>query len=112
MDRTSAVLVNAIRICLLLAPVLASVMSLTSDYNRHPDEIHHVEATRYYVNHYLPPEIGDPSVRDSYSVWGVSYLNYHWIEYFLAGKFTLIFTTIIGDDLIAARLFNVALLAF
>lgn len=86
-------------------------MSLTSDYNRHPDEIHHFEATRYYVDHFLPPVIGDPAVRDSYSVWGVSYLNYHWLEYFLAGKFTLLTSPLFGSELIAARFFNVLLFA-
>lgn len=87
-------------------------MSVTSNYNRHPDEIHHFEATRYYIVHFLPPQIGDPSVRDSYSVWGVSYLNYHWLEYFLAGKFTLIASPIIGSELVAARFFNILLFAF
>lgn len=85
-------------------------MGVTSDYNRHPDEIHHFEAARYYVDHFLPPEIGDPAVRDSYSVWGVSYLNYHWIEYFLAGKFMLVASPFVGE-LLAARLFNVLFLA-
>ena len=99
------------RICLIAAPVIAAVMSVTSDYNRHPDEIHHFEAARYYVDHFLPPEIGDPDVRNSYSVWGVSYLNYHWIEYFLAGKFMLLATPLIGSEILAARLFNILLFA-
>ena len=98
-----------LRICLIAAPVLASVMSLSSDYNRHPDEPHHFEAARHYVSNFLPPEIGDPRVRDSYSVWGVSYLNYHWVEYFLAGKFILLTSPLIGDELLPARLFNVSL---
>src|SRR5829696_4903192 len=97
MDRTAATFINVIRVCLILAPVVASVMSLTSDYNRHPDEIHHFEAVRYYTNHFLPPEIGDSEVQASYSVWGVSYLNHHWIEYLLAGKFTRIMTPIVVD---------------
>jgi len=111
MDRTAATFINVIRVCLIVAPILASVMSLTSDYNRHPDEIHHFEAARYYIDHFLPPEIGDPAVRNSYSVWGVSYLNYHWIEYLLAGKFILLISPITGDELTAARLFNVVLFA-
>src|SRR5215207_451741 len=107
MNRTAPALVNLLRVCLIAAPVIASVMSLTSDYNRHPDEIHHFEAVRYYTNHFLPPEIGDPEVRASYSVWGVSYLNHHWIEYLLAGKFMWIVTPTVGY-LTAARLFNVS----
>lgn len=111
MDRTPAIFRTIFRICLITAPILAAVMSLTSDYNRHPDEIHHFEAARYYVNHFLPPEIGDPSVRSSYSVWGVSYLNYHWIEYFLAGKFIVLASPFIGNEPLAARFFNILLFA-
>ncbi|HVF29411.1 MAG TPA: hypothetical protein VNA22_00500 [Pyrinomonadaceae bacterium] len=110
MDRPTALFKSSLRICLMIAPVLAAVMSLTSDYNHHPDEIHHFEAVQYYIHGFIPPEIGDPGVRSSYSVWGVSYLNYHWIEYFLAGKFVLVFSPISGY-LLAARLFNVLLLA-
>src|SRR5215212_3801704 len=109
MDRSSVIFKTVITLCLIAAPILASVMSLTSDYNHHPDEIHHFEAARYYVDHFFPPVIGDPAVRESYSVWGVSYLNYHWVEYFLAGKFMLLVSPLIGDQLIAARLFNIAL---
>lgn len=86
-------------------------MSLTSNYNRHPDEIHHFEAARYYVSAFFPPEIGDPAVRESYSVWGVSYLNYHWIEYFLAGKFILLVSPLVASELVAARFFNILLFA-
>ncbi|MBA3352934.1 MAG: hypothetical protein H0U23_11000 [Blastocatellia bacterium] len=111
MDRPSVFLRTSLRICLIVASVLASVMSLTSDYNRHPDEIHHFEAAQYYINAFLPPEIGDPAVRESYSVWGVSYLNYHWIEYFLAGKFMLLVSPLGVSELIAARFFNVVLFA-
>ena len=111
MDRPSVIFRTSVRICLVIAPVLASVMSLTSDYNRHPDEIHHFEAARYYVSSFIPPEIGDPAVRASYSVWGVSYLNYHWIEYFLAGKFIALVSPVLSDQLLAARFFNVLLLA-
>ncbi len=99
----------SIGLFLLTAVVLAAVMSLTSGYNRHPDESNHFEAAKYYENHFLPPEIGDPSVLDSYSVWGVSYLNYHWIEYFLAGKFVSILTFFGSNELFAARFFNVFL---
>ena len=75
---------SIIKICLAIALILSAAMALTSEFNRHPDEIHHFEAAKYYVNHFLPPVIGDAAVRDSYSVYGVSYLNYHWLEYLLA----------------------------
>jgi hypothetical protein len=100
-----------LKICLLVAVSLSAVMALTSNYNRHPDEVHHFEAAKHYFDHWLPPEIGDPSVRDSYSVWGVSYLNYHWIEYLYAGKFAVLVSPLVSDEIIAVRLSSVCLFA-
>lgn len=100
-----------LKICLIFAVVLSAAMALTTDYNRHPDEVHHFLAAKYYTNHFLPPEIGDSSVRDSYSVYGVSYLNYHWAEYFFAGKFAFLISPLVADELIAVRFSNVFLFA-
>lgn len=94
-----------------VAVLLALTMALLSDFNRHPDEIHHFEAAKYYEDHFLPPQIGDDGVRASYSVYGVSYLNYHWAEYFAAGKFILLASPFLSDQLTAARLFSVFLFA-
>ncbi|MBI1997204.1 MAG: hypothetical protein HYS66_12140, partial [Deltaproteobacteria bacterium] len=87
----------------------SAIMALTSGYNRHPDEYMHFEAAKYYIHHFFPPEIGDPSVANSYSYWGVSYLNYFWIEYFLAGKFAFLLSPFVSNELIAVRFFNVFL---
>ncbi len=96
---------------LLAAIFLSFLMALASNYDRHPDEANHLSAAFYYIDHFLPPEIGDPAVRESYSVWGISYLNYHWVEYFLAGKFTFLISPIVRDPIVAARFFNVFLFA-
>lgn len=93
-----------LKIFLPVAIILMVAMVLGSDYNRHPDEINHFLAANYYANHFLPPVIGDPAVVESYSAYGVSYLNYHWIEYFCAGKFIFIVSPIINNPLVAARL--------
>jgi hypothetical protein len=98
-----------LKILLIAAIILSAVMALTSDFNRHPDEVHHLAAAEYYTNHFFPPEIGDPAVKGSYSLFGVSYLNYHWAEYFFAGKFMLLISPIVQDPLIAARVFSVFL---
>jgi hypothetical protein len=98
-------------ICLPIAFVLAALMALNSGFDRHPDELHHFLAARYYTHHFLPPEIGDPSVRETYSIWGVSYLNFQWIEYFIAGKFMLLVSTVIRDPATAARCFQLFLFA-
>lgn len=100
-----------LKILLIAAIILSALMAMTSDFNRHPDEVHHLAAAQYYLNHFFPPEIGDPSVKNSYSVFGVSYLNYHWAEYFIAGKFMLLVSPVVQDPLIAGRSFSVFLFA-
>lgn len=98
-------------LCFGIAVLFALIMAVTSGYNHHPDEANHLSAAVYYRDHFLPPEIGDPAVRDSYSAWGVSYLNYHWAEYFIAGKFAFLVSPLVQDARLGARLFNVFLLA-
>lgn len=98
-----------LKILLIAAIILSAVMALTSNFNRHPDEVHHLAAAQYYTNHFFPPEIGDPAVKDSYSVFGVSYLNYHWAEYLFAGKFMLLVSPAVQNPLIAARFFSIFL---
>jgi len=97
---------SVLRILVVVSFLLILTMACVSRFDRHPDEIHHFLAAKYYTSHFAPPEIGDPSVRDSYSVWGLSYLNYQWIEYFLAGKFMVAVSPVVDDPVLAARLFN------
>lgn len=101
-----------LKIFFLAAFVLTVAMSFTSNFNRHPDEIHHFEAAKYYTNHWLPPVIEDPLIRDSYSTYGVSYLNYHWAEYVYAGTAMRILSPFVSDPHLAARLSSVLLFAF
>lgn len=102
---------SAFKYCSGVVLILTIVMASISRYNHHPDESNHLSAATYYINHFLPPAIGDPEVRDTYSVWGISYLNYHWVEYFLAGKFVFLISPLISDGDLAARFFNVSLFA-
>jgi len=101
---------SVLKYCLGSVLILVFAMATVSNYNRHPDESNHLSAAGYYTNHFLPPEIGDPAVRNSYSVWGISYLNYQWVEYFLAGKFISMVSPLIRDPDLAARFFNCSLL--
>jgi hypothetical protein len=97
---------------LLVAAIgLTLMIALFSKFNQHPDEIHHFEAVKYYLNHFLPPVIGDPAVRASYSIWGDSYLNHYWVEYLSAGKFVRLLSFFGVNQLTAARLFQVLLLS-
>ena len=92
---------------LIFVLAVITSMAIVSDYNKHPDEPHHFLAAQYYLNHWLPPKIGDPTAKPTYSIWGSSYLNTWGIEYFLAGKVAFLLLPLIGQELISIRLFNV-----
>lgn len=93
-----------LKLCFLGAVLLSFFMALRSDFNRHPDEVHHFKAARYYYSHFFPPQIEDPAILDSYSAYGVSYLNYQWVEYFVSGHIALVYSLFITNDVLAVRL--------
>jgi hypothetical protein len=94
---------------LVFVLAVIAAMAVISGYNKHPDEHHHFLAAQYYTNHWLPPKIGDPAARQTYSIWGTSYLNTWGIEYLLAGKLAAVLLPLTSDELISVRFFNVLL---
>jgi hypothetical protein len=88
---------------------LVATMAVISGYNLHPDEHSHILAVQYYLDYWLPPAIGDPVAKHTYSIWGHSYLNNWGVEYFLTGKLAWLLTDEMPQPLIAMRLFNVFL---
>ncbi|BHH85142.1 hypothetical protein [Desulforhopalus sp. 52FAK] len=96
----------------LIVLTLIIVMASISKYNQHPDEGVHVMAAQYYMDHNLPPEIGDPAVAHTYSIYGISRLNSGEISYFFAGKFAKLFQTLQIPEYRLVRYFNVSLFAF
>ena len=96
---------------LLLAVVmsLVVVMAAVSKRNAHPDEYVHLEAAQYYQDNFLPPEIEDPSIEKTYSVYGISRLNNGEIYYLLVGKFSKLIEALHIDQLLALRSFNLLL---
>ena len=89
--------------------LLIIVMAAVSKENAHPDEYVHLSATAYYQDHWLPPAIEDPAIRDTYSVYGVSRLNNGEVYYLFAGKFAKFAKTFRIPDCLAKRTFNVFL---
>jgi len=63
------------------------------------------------MQYWDPPSVGDPRIKDTFSNYGVSYLNQMDVVYFFAGKFARLVRPLVGQDCLALRLFNVALLA-
>ena len=96
---------------LLVALVQIGLMAALSStiYRVHPDEFDHIAAARFYVDHWLPPPIGDPRTLDSYSYMGASYLNEWDVVYFLAGKFAAVAQAFVPNDVHVFRMFNVLL---
>lgn len=90
---------------------LIVVMAGISQFNTHPDEVIHVVAGQYYMENHLPPPVGDESIRNTYSPYGVSRLHNGETAYFFAGKFAKFLSPLQLADYLAFRLFNVGLFA-
>ena len=95
----------------MLAMVLVLIMTMAqfSAENTHPDEYVHLASTSYYKTSWLPPAIEDETIKDTYSVYGMSRLNNGEIYYLLAGKAAVFFEALNVDRLLSLRLFNVSL---
>ena len=96
-------------IMLAMVLVLILTMAKISAENAHPDEYVHLAATSYYTSNWLPPAIGDQTIQDTYSVYGMSRLNNGEIYYLVAGKAAVFFENLNVDRLLSLRLFNVSL---
>jgi hypothetical protein len=107
-----------VAILLALATILSLTMAILSGINHDPkggkgppDEYQHRGAARYYVDHWLPPQVGDPATLGSYSRGhGLSYINDPDPVYPLAGKFAALLSPFITNLDLGFRLFNVTLL--
>jgi hypothetical protein len=97
---------------LLLAFIFALVLVMAgiSRFDTHPDEPVHAAAAAYYQDHSLPPVIGDPAIRHTYSAYGVSRLHSGEIVYLLAGKFARLLQPLHLEPYQSFRYFNVLLL--
>jgi hypothetical protein len=98
--------------CIVLVTVatgLIFVMMGTTPFNAHPDEHLHFKAARYYTSYWDPPAVGDARSKDTYSYFGISYLDEPDIVYLFAGKFSeaLNFTGL--SPFLLTRAFNFAL---
>lgn len=89
--------------------LLVFTMAGVSEQNVHPDEYVHIAATLYYADHWLPPVVDDPSIRDTYSVYGISRLNSGEIYYLFSGKTYKFLQFFDLPKNFAYRFFNVAL---
>ena len=93
------------------ALVLVVVMASVSAPEVHPDEYVHFDAAAYYMEHWLPPVVDDPSIRQTYSVYGVSRLNNREVSYLLTGKLAQVLAPFKLPPYLGLRMFNILLFA-
>lgn len=98
-----------IRYFLLFVFALVIVMAVTSRQNVHPDEYVHIRASKYYEDHWRPPEICAPGTEHTYSVYGISRLNSLEILYPIAGKFSRVLSFLPIESYLRLRYFNIFL---
>ena len=96
-------------ICLFGVWLLVFSMAGVSKENAHPDEYVHILATNYYADHWLPPQVEDPDIRDTYSVYGASRLNSGEIYYLCAGKIYKLSQVFHFPQTLGYRLLNLGL---
>ena len=86
---------------------LILAMALISGLDVHPDELGgHAKAAAYYIQNWLPPAVDDPRVEKTLSLWGLSYLFFIDVIYFLAVKSTQFLSGIVTDFYLRLRLAN------
>lgn len=88
---------------------LVIVMAAVSGENVHPDEYVHLDAAEYYKTNWLPPQVDDPAIQHTYSVYGVSRLNSPEVSYLLMGKLAELVSSLKVSHLLGLRLFNILL---
>ncbi|MHB8808933.1 MAG: hypothetical protein ACYC9M_02820, partial [Desulfobulbaceae bacterium] len=93
------------------ALVLVVVMASVSAPEVHPDEYVHFDAAAYYMEHWLPPVVDDPSIRQTYSVYGVSRLNNREVSYLLTGRLAQMLAPFKLPSFLGLRMFNILLFA-
>jgi len=89
--------------------ILVIVMGSISAEKVHPDEYVHLYASHYYMTNWLPPAVDDPSIRHTYSVYGVSRLNKPEVSYFFTGKLAQFLTPLNLPYYLSLRMFNMML---
>lgn len=89
--------------------ILIITMAGISKENSHPDEYVHIAAIQFYQDHWLPPAIDDPAIRNTFSAYGVSRLNNGEVYYLFAGKFHKFCQSFGMPEYFSMRCFNVCL---
>ena len=95
----------------VLSLITAMAVIARTDVSVHPDELSHVASAHYYFDHWLKPKIGALETLDTHMTnrFGVAYLTSTDPVYLFAGKFAVVTWPVFQNDVVALRMFNVAL---
>ncbi len=87
----------------LFAAVLMTVFTgFWNPFYLNPDEYHTLSAVNYYFSHFMPPDMRDPEIIDSYAIYGTTRHSEWTIFYFLTAKIGQFFS----DPIIRVRFFT------
>lgn len=106
-------LTTGMRLWLCLLAVGATLaIAVQSRPNAHPDEVAHLDAFRYFEDHWWPPDLGSEEV--GYTAFGWSRVYSQEIGYVLLGRASGALQQVLGghvEPFMVYRLLNVALFA-
>ncbi len=88
----------------LCAGLLTVYVGFRNPFYLNPDEYHTLAVVDYYYDHFMPPDMRDPEIINSYAVYGTTRHSEWNVFYFLTAKIGQIFT----DRMIQVRFFSVA----
>ena len=87
----------------LFAATLMTVFTgFWNPFYLNPDEYHTLSAVNYYFSHFMPPDMRDPEILDSYAIYGTTRHSEWTVFYFLTAKIGQFFS----DPIIRVRFFT------
>lgn len=87
----------------LFAATLMTVFTgFWNPFYLNPDEYHTLSAVNYYFSHFMPPDMRDPEIIDSYAIYGTTRHSEWTVFYFLTAKIGQFFS----DPIIRVRFFT------
>ena len=96
-DKLNEILTFSLKGILCCAIIVIFIISIQSSINRHPDELVSFFAANYYTEHWSPPDLRDPNIAYTYSVYGNSRLSELSPYYFVVGKLSVLMTYVLAN---------------
>ena len=87
---------------LFAATLMTIFTGFWNPFYLNPDEYHTLSAVNYYFSHFMPPDMRDPAIIDSYAIYGTTRHSEWTLFYFLTAKTGQFF----ADPIIRVRFFT------